>query len=124
MCAAKGLDVLLMDRNKDLLQRGIVGTTHPAVTGLPHTVLHICPAVPQVCAAKGLDVLLMDRNKDLLERGIVGIKKSLKRLNEKGQVTKEAAEEAIGRIRTETTMDVSLLLVGQYMCCYAVLLTE
>jgi 3-hydroxybutyryl-CoA dehydrogenase len=61
----------------------------------------------QVCASKGLDVLLMDRHKDLLERGIVGIKKSLRRLNEKGSVTKEAAEETIGRIRTETTLDVS-----------------
>lgn len=49
----------------------------------------------------------MDRNKDLLERGLLGIKKSLRRLNEKGQVTKEAADEAIQRIRTETTMDVS-----------------
>lgn len=52
-------------------------------------------------------MLLMDRHKDLLERGLVGIKKSLKRLNEKGSITKEAANEAIGRIRTETTMDVS-----------------
>jgi 3-hydroxybutyryl-CoA dehydrogenase len=61
--------------------------------------------IAQVCASKGLDVLLMDRHKDLLERGIVGIKKSLRRLNEKGSVTKEAAEETIGRIRTETTLD-------------------
>jgi 3-hydroxyacyl-CoA dehydrogenase len=49
----------------------------------------------------------MDRHKDLLERGIVGIKKSLRRLNEKGQITKEAADETLGRITTETTMDVS-----------------
>jgi hypothetical protein len=50
----------------------------------------------------------MDRHKDLLERGIVGIKKSLRRLNEKGQITKEAADETLARIKTETTMDVSV----------------
>lgn len=61
--------------------------------------------IAQVCAAKGLDVLLMDRSHEFLERGLTGIKKSLRRLNEKGQVTKEAADETLARIRTETTMD-------------------
>lgn len=63
----------------------------------------------QVCAAKGLDVLLMDRSKELLDHGLTGIKKSLRRLNEKGSITKEAASEALGRISTETTLDVSWL---------------
>jgi 3-hydroxybutyryl-CoA dehydrogenase len=92
------------------LQKSICAVDRPAPPAdqndLPST---LCPAAScvQVCASKGLDVLLMDRHKDLLERGIVGIKKSLRRLNEKGSVTKEAAEETIGRIRTETTLDVS-----------------
>lgn len=51
----------------------------------------------------------MDRSKELLDHGLTGIKKSLRRLNEKGSITKEAASEALGRISTETTLDVSWL---------------
>lgn len=72
----------------------------------------------------------MDRSHELLERGITGIKKSLRRLNEKGSITKEAADETLGRISSETTLDVSTSvciwhgLGGEAQLCVGVVATE
>lgn len=65
--------------------------------------------IAQVCATKGLDVLINDRSQDLLDRSIQSIRKSLQRLTQKGSMDKTTAEEALGRIKTETNLDVSLV---------------
>jgi hypothetical protein len=60
----------------------------------------------QVCAAKGLEVLVHDRSKELLEHGLTNIKRSLKRLTHKGQMSQPEADEALGRIKTDTSLEV------------------
>lgn len=63
--------------------------------------------IAQVCASKGLDVLINDRSQELLERSMQSIRKSMQRLVQKGQLSKQNADEALGRVRTETSVDVS-----------------
>lgn len=63
--------------------------------------------IAQICATKGLDVLINDRSADLLDRSIQSIRKSLQRLTQKGSLSKATADEALGRIRTETSLEVS-----------------
>lgn len=61
--------------------------------------------IAQICATKGLDVLINDRSADLLDRSMQSIRKSLQRLTQKGSLSKETADEALGRIRTETSLE-------------------
>jgi 3-hydroxybutyryl-CoA dehydrogenase len=63
--------------------------------------------IAQICATKGLDVLINDRSSDLLDRSMQSIRKSLQRLTQKGTISKVTADEALGRIRTETSLEVS-----------------
>eukprot|EP00775_Hariotina_reticulata_P014291 gene14291-18_t len=61
--------------------------------------------IAQVCAAKGLEVLITDRSQELLDRSVNSIRKSLQRLTHKGTLEKATADEAVSRIRTETSLD-------------------
>lgn len=83
--------------------------------------------IAQICATKGLEVVLNDRSKDILDRGIQTIKASLKRIVRKGQLAEDAATEAVGRIRFDTSMEVGtvaaichvgLLRVSSTDCIY------
>eukprot|EP00882_Tetradesmus_deserticola_P001208 GHRQ01001306.1.p1 GENE.GHRQ01001306.1~~GHRQ01001306.1.p1 ORF type:complete len:300 (+),score=105.45 GHRQ01001306.1:336-1235(+) len=61
--------------------------------------------IAQICATKGLDVLINDRSQDLLDKSMQSIRKSLQRLMQKGSLSKSTADEALGRIRTETSLE-------------------
>jgi 3-hydroxyacyl-CoA dehydrogenase len=63
--------------------------------------------IAQVCAAKGLEVLITDRSQELLDRSVNSIRKSLQRLTNKGTLEKTTADEALSRIRAESSLDVS-----------------
>lgn len=57
--------------------------------------------IAQTFAASGHRVLLLEANPAALQRGMGTITKSLGKLVEKGKLTMEARDEAIGRIATE-----------------------
>jgi 3-hydroxybutyryl-CoA dehydrogenase len=63
--------------------------------------------IAQVCAVRGLDVVLSDRTKDLLDFSMASVKKALQRQVNKGSLPAEAAKEALERIRTETSLEVT-----------------
>lgn len=63
--------------------------------------------IAQVCASKGLEVLINDRSQELLDKSVQSIRKSLQRLTQKGQLSKQNADDALSKIRTDTSIDVS-----------------
>jgi 3-hydroxybutyryl-CoA dehydrogenase len=60
--------------------------------------------IAQVAAVAGFDVVLRDVEERFLERGIGGIKKSLDKLVEKQKLEPSAAQAALARIQTSTTL--------------------
>ncbi len=61
--------------------------------------------IAQVCAVAGHDVVLQDVGSDALDRGRAGIEKSLSRFAEKGKLTADEAQAALGRVTTTTDLD-------------------
>ncbi|AHJ97051.1 3-hydroxyacyl-CoA dehydrogenase NAD-binding domain-containing protein [Hymenobacter swuensis] len=61
--------------------------------------------IAQVVAQAGHPVCLHDQNHAALQRASTGIAASLRKLVEKGKLSSEDAEAAIGRVRTCTDMD-------------------
>ncbi len=59
--------------------------------------------IAQVAAQAGYSVVLVDLRDDFIERGMAGIGKSLDKFVEKGKLSKEDAEAALGRITTSTS---------------------
>jgi 3-hydroxybutyryl-CoA dehydrogenase len=60
--------------------------------------------IAQVAAQAGYQVLLLDASEEALRRGLEAIRRSLAKFLEKGRITEEALEAALGRIRT--TLDL------------------
>lgn len=60
--------------------------------------------IAQVAAQAGYGVLLLDASEEALRRGLEAIRRSLAKFLEKGRITEEALEAALGRIRT--TLDL------------------
>jgi len=60
--------------------------------------------IAQVAAQAGYEVLLLDASEEALRRGLEAIRRSLAKFLEKGRITEEALEAALGRIRT--TLDL------------------
>jgi 3-hydroxybutyryl-CoA dehydrogenase len=56
--------------------------------------------IAQVAAVAGYNVLLNDIKQEFIDRGMGGIQKSLSKFAEKGKITPEAKEAALGRIKT------------------------
>jgi len=63
--------------------------------------------IAQVAAQAGYEVLLLDASEEALRRGLEAIRRSLAKFLEKGRITEEALEAALGRIRT--TLDLEAL---------------
>jgi 3-hydroxybutyryl-CoA dehydrogenase len=63
--------------------------------------------IAQVLATSGRQVTLVDVDRAALTRGTESIRKSLAKLAEKGKITKEDADAAFGRIRTETDLHLT-----------------
>jgi 3-hydroxybutyryl-CoA dehydrogenase len=63
--------------------------------------------IAQVAAQAGYEVLLLDVSEEALRRGLEAIRRSLAKFLEKGRITEEALEAALGRIRT--TLDLEAL---------------
>jgi 3-hydroxybutyryl-CoA dehydrogenase len=63
--------------------------------------------IAQVAAQAGYQVLLLDVSEEALRRGLEAIRRSLAKFLEKGRITEEALEAALGRIRT--TLDLEAL---------------
>jgi 3-hydroxybutyryl-CoA dehydrogenase len=63
--------------------------------------------IAQVAAQAGYQVLLLDASEEALRRGLGAIRRSLAKFLEKGRITEEALEAALGRIRT--TLDLEAL---------------
>lgn len=55
--------------------------------------------IAQVCAMAGMSVNLTDRDPSGLERGLVAIRANLQKGVDRGKVTAEAMESALGRVR-------------------------
>ena len=60
--------------------------------------------IAQVVAQAGHTVFLLDQNQTALERASTGIATNLRKLAEKGKLTAETAEAAIGRVQTTTEL--------------------
>ncbi len=61
--------------------------------------------IAQVAASAGYEVVLVDVAESFLERGLAAIRRSLVKFLEKGKITQEAYEEALGRIRTSLSLE-------------------
>jgi 3-hydroxybutyryl-CoA dehydrogenase len=61
--------------------------------------------IAQVSAAAGYDVVLRDVSPDALERGLAAIRGSYAKFVEKGRLTQDDADAALGRITTTTELD-------------------
>lgn len=54
--------------------------------------------IAEVAARAGYRVILLDRDESLVQRGLSAIKKSLSRSVEKGRITQEEMDQALGRL--------------------------
>jgi 3-hydroxybutyryl-CoA dehydrogenase len=63
--------------------------------------------IAQLAAQAGYEVLLLDASEEALRRGLEAIRRSLAKFLEKGRITEEALEAALGRIRS--TLDLEAL---------------
>jgi 3-hydroxybutyryl-CoA dehydrogenase len=61
--------------------------------------------IAQVAAMAGLAVVINDREAGFLDRAMKGIESSLGRLAEKGTITREDKDRALGRIRKSESID-------------------
>jgi 3-hydroxybutyryl-CoA dehydrogenase len=61
--------------------------------------------IAQVAAQAGYQVLLLDASEEALRRGLEAIRRSLAKFLEKGRITEEALEAALGRIRTALDLE-------------------
>ena len=61
--------------------------------------------IAQVAASAGYEVVLVDVAESFLERGLAAIRRSLGKFLEKGKITQEAHDEALGRIRTSLSLE-------------------
>jgi 3-hydroxybutyryl-CoA dehydrogenase len=61
--------------------------------------------IAQVAAQAGYQVLLLDASEEALRRGLEAIRRSLAKFLEKGRITEEALEAALGRIRTTLNLE-------------------
>ncbi len=63
--------------------------------------------IAQVAAQAGWQVTLRDVNEPALQRGLAGIRGSLAKFAEKGRISAEDAEAALGRITTTVDLDAA-----------------
>ncbi|MGC8966800.1 MAG: 3-hydroxyacyl-CoA dehydrogenase family protein [Thermus sp.] len=61
--------------------------------------------IAQVAASAGYEVVLVDVAESFLERGLSAIRRSLGKFLEKGKITQEAHDLALGRIRTSLSLE-------------------
>lgn len=60
--------------------------------------------ITQISAQAGYDVIVVDATEDILNKGIATINKVMSRNVEKGRITQEDKDTAMGRIKTSTNM--------------------
>lgn len=60
--------------------------------------------IAQVCATAGYDVILNDVNEERVQWGLNNIAKSINKFVEKGTLSEQQRDEAMGRIRTSTNL--------------------
>ncbi|MDO9537035.1 MAG: 3-hydroxybutyryl-CoA dehydrogenase [Thermoplasmata archaeon] len=60
--------------------------------------------IAQAAAVSGYDVILNDIKQEFIDRGMAGVQKSLGKFAEKGKITPEVKDAALGRIKT--TLDI------------------
>src|SRR5580704_17340215 len=63
--------------------------------------------IAQVCAQAGRQVTVVEVSEELLNKGISGINKNLSRLVEKGKLTAEARDQALGGLKGEADLDAA-----------------
>ena len=61
--------------------------------------------ITQISAQAGYDVIVVDATEDILKKGMATIDKVMSRNVEKGRVTQEDKDAAMGRIKTSTKME-------------------
>ncbi len=61
--------------------------------------------IAQVAAQAGIEVILSDVSQDLCRRGIDGIRRNLDRAVERGRMSPEAREAALGRLRPSAELE-------------------
>jgi 3-hydroxybutyryl-CoA dehydrogenase len=61
--------------------------------------------IAQVCAQAGREVTVVEVSEELLKKGITGIDRQLGRMVEKGRLSQEAREQAVGRLRGSTRLE-------------------
>lgn len=61
--------------------------------------------IAQTAITNGYDVVLNDQRQEALERGAAGIRRALDREVEKGRMTQEALDEAMGRLSLDATLE-------------------
>lgn len=61
--------------------------------------------IAQTAITNGYDVVLNDQRQEALDRACTGISKALHRDVEKGRMSQEDCEKALGRLATDTTME-------------------
>ncbi|HXG68789.1 MAG TPA: 3-hydroxybutyryl-CoA dehydrogenase [Blastocatellia bacterium] len=61
--------------------------------------------IAQVCAQAGREVTVLEVSDELLKKGLGGIERQLGRMVEKGKLTAESRDEAMGRLRGTTKLE-------------------
>ena len=61
--------------------------------------------IAHVCALAGYDVILQDIKQEQIDKGLAGIDKNLQRAVDKGKLSADDKEGALGRISTATELD-------------------
>jgi 3-hydroxybutyryl-CoA dehydrogenase len=63
--------------------------------------------IAQVCIQSGRPVTVIEVSEEVLEKGISSIQRNLSRLVEKGKLTTEARDQALGRLKGESDLDAA-----------------
>jgi len=63
--------------------------------------------IAHVCAAAGLDVVMIDVSKEALAKGRATIEKNLARQVQKGSLTEDARDAALGRLKESDALDAA-----------------
>jgi len=95
---------------------GAILKREPCVRVAMHEIRHVAVlgagtmghGIAQVAALAGCEVMLRDVDDAAVAKGMQGIRRSLEKAVEKGKATKQAASEALGRVKPTTDLEAAL----------------